>query len=104
MRKRKSLAIVYMLRTMRRMHALGSVNDENMRHMEWVSMQPPEPLLPEQVRAIRESEELELDTFADMINTTPRLLRRWEQGFNKPSGSALRMLRIMHERGVRAIF
>ncbi|OWQ93009.1 hypothetical protein CDN99_00420 [Roseateles aquatilis] len=88
----------------RRWRACGMMGDEDMRQWEWVGMQPPDPLLPEEVRAIRESENLELDTFADMLNTSPRLLRRWEQGFNKPKGPTLRLLRILRDRGVRAVF
>ncbi|WP_431262817.1 helix-turn-helix domain-containing protein [Roseateles chitinivorans] len=93
-----------MQQMVRRWHAKGAVNDERARHFEWVSMQPPEPLLPQEVWAIRESEDLEIDTFADMLNTSPRQLRRWEQGLSKPQGTVLRLLRIMHERGLRAVF
>lgn len=104
MRKRKSEVVDRLLQQGRRWHACGLMSDARWREHELVCTQPPNPLLPEEVRAIRARDSLALDVFADLLNTTPRLLRRWELGFNRPKGPALRLLHLVRDRGVDVLF
>lgn len=104
MRKRKSAIVDRVLAEGRLWHALGFISDERRRSCEIVCMPAPAPLEPAELRAIRERDQLELDVFADLINTTSRQLRRWEQGLGRPHGPALRLLHLVRDRGVHAIF
>ncbi len=104
MRKRKNLVVQQMLKAERRWHAQGWVSEADMQRLEWTGMSPPEPLTPAQVRSIRESVDLDVYAFANMLNTTARLLRRWEQGLNRPRGPALRFLQTIRARGVATVF
>jgi putative transcriptional regulator len=104
MRKRKYDSIDRMVKTGRRMHALGLASDEHMQCLAWTGMAPPEPLMPEEVRAIREGADLSLYVFANMLNTTARLLRRYEQGMTRPTGPVLRLLHTIREQGMRRVF
>ncbi len=104
MRKRKSAIVERVLAEGRLWHAHGLISDERRRSCEIVCMPAPMPLEPEEVRAIRERDKLELAVFADLINTTSRQLRRWEQGLDRPQGPALRLLHLVRDRGVHAIF
>lgn len=104
MRKRKCESIDRMVKTGRAMHACGLVSDKRIQRLGWVGMAPPAPLTPEEVRAIREAADLGLYTFANMLNTTPRLLRRWEQGMTRPTGPALRLLHAIRDQGIERVF
>ncbi|WP_423596357.1 helix-turn-helix domain-containing protein [Roseateles sp. MS654] len=104
MRKRKCDAIDRMVKTGRAMHACGLVSDERMRRLAWVGMPAPAPLQPHEVRAIREAADLNIYAFANMLNTTARLLRRWEQGMTRPTGPALRLLHAIREQGMERVF
>lgn len=104
MRKRKSEVVRHMLENGRRLYAHGWVSDEDMRQLEWIGMPPPAPLTPKEVRAIREREDLNLYVFANMLNTTARALHRWEQGLNRPTGPALRLLHAIRDKGMATVF
>ncbi|MFX1680247.1 helix-turn-helix domain-containing protein [Mitsuaria sp. CC2] len=104
MRKRKCESIDRMVKTGRAMHARGWVSDERMTRLAWCGMPPPAPLTPEEVRAIREAEDLSIYTFANMLNTTARLLRRYEQGITRPTGPVLRLLHAIREQGMGRVF
>jgi putative transcriptional regulator len=67
-------------------------------------MQAPEQLPPQVLRAIRERDSLGIEHFAELINTSARELRRWEQGLSRPQGAALRLLQLVRDRGVQAVF
>jgi len=51
-----------------------------------------------------EREDLNLYVFANMLNTTARALRRWEQGLNRPTGPALRLLHAIRDKGMAIVF
>ena len=104
MRKRKSALVERLLNEGRQWHRAGWISDEDRRGYEIDGMQMPDPLLPHELRAIRERDRLELSRFAVLIATTPRQLRRWEQGFGRPQGPALRLLHLVRDRGVHAVF
>ena len=104
MRKRKHELIKSLLRTSRELHACGAFSDDGMRRIEYAGMMPPEPLTQDDLRIVREQAADSVYALARMINSTARRLRRWERGIGKPKGAELRLLRLMRDRGVQAIF
>ncbi|WP_157522260.1 DNA-binding transcriptional regulator [Mitsuaria sp. 7] len=105
MRKRKSETIERLLRLSRELHGCGTFNDEDLSAMERVGMDPPHPLKTEDFRAIREQSTYSVYTLARILNTSARQFRRWEQGLGKgPQGPELRLLRMVRDRGLEAVF
>lgn len=104
MRKRKYDSIDRMVKTGRALHACGFASDERMQRLAWCGIAPPTPLTPDEVRAIREEADLSLYVFANMLSTTARLLRRYEQGLDRPTGPLLRFLHTIREQGVKRVF
>ena len=104
MRKRKSETVKQLLRTSRELHACGLFDDAAIRRIEHAGMLPPEALTPKQIRSIREQTSYCVYTLAGLLNTSAKRLRRWELGQGKPHGAELRLLRMMRERGVDAVF
>ncbi|HEY1397473.1 hypothetical protein [Roseateles sp.] len=104
MRKRKNETILELLRMSRELRACGAFDDDAIRRIEHAGMLPPEPLTPEDFRALLEQPSCNVYMLARMLNTTARRLRRWAQGLGKPTGAELRLLRMMRDRGVDAVF
>lgn len=105
MRKRKNELIEEMLQMSREFHAGGAFSEEAMCRLEHAAMPPPEPLTVEDFRAIREQTSYNEYTLARMLNTTARRYRRWEQGLGRaPHGAELRLLRMIRDRGINAVF
>src|ERR1043165_726767 len=104
MRKRKYDSIDRMVKTGRGMHACGLVSGDHFQRLAWCGIAPPAPLTPDEVRAIREEADLSLYVFANMLSTTARLLRRYEQGLDRPTGPLLRFLHTIREQGAKPFF
>ncbi|HET6840715.1 MAG TPA: helix-turn-helix domain-containing protein [Candidatus Angelobacter sp.] len=56
--------------------------------------QPPKPLRPSQIRAIRQSFNVSQAVFARIINVSPNAVESWEQGVRKPREATLKLLMI----------
>ncbi len=104
MRKRKNETVKEILKMSRALHECGAFDDDAIRRIEHAGMLPPEPMTPKDFRLIREQSSYSVYTLARMLNTTAKRLRRWELGQGKPHGAELRLLRMMRERGVDAVF
>lgn len=57
----------------------------------------------EAIRAIREHYHLSQADFAHQLNVSIRSLAAWENGTQKPSGAAVKLLTIVKNKGIEAI-
>lgn len=57
---------------------------------------PPKPLSPAQIRAIRRSFNVSQAVFARIINVSPNAVESWEQGVRRPREATLKLLSIAH--------
>ena len=63
----------------------------------------PEPLEPEEVRAIRENAGLSQAVFAALLNLTTGYLSELKRGANRPPGTTLALLQIIRRQGIEAV-
>ncbi|MDQ6601712.1 MAG: type II toxin-antitoxin system MqsA family antitoxin [Chloroflexota bacterium] len=56
---------------------------------------PPHVYTPEQIHALRIRLGLKQRQFAAVLSVSDKTVKAWEQGVNRPSGPALRLLQIM---------
>jgi putative transcriptional regulator len=66
-----------------------------MRVREVELPEPPRPMKPAQIVALRMRIGASQGVFARMINASPQTIQAWEQGRAKPSGPTLKLLRII---------
>lgn len=60
---------------------------------------PPRPMTPKQIIALRKKKlHMSQGVFARLINAAPQTIHAWEQGRSKPSGCALRFLRLLDQK------
>ncbi len=57
----------------------------------------PESMTKAEIRHLREELSLSLSVFADVFNVSSKTVEAWESGTNVPSGSALRLMRMIEK-------
>lgn len=89
--------------TMEALHEVGAVDKRTMRDFDEACLTPAQAMAPEEIRAIREREQLSQPVFARYLNVSKNLVSDWERGVKKPGGPALRLLTVVQKKGVQAI-
>jgi putative transcriptional regulator len=89
--------------TMEALHEVGAVDKRTMRDFDEACLTPVQAMAPEEIRAIREREQLSQPVFARYLNVSKNLVSDWERGVKKPGGPALRLLTVVQKKGVQAI-
>jgi putative transcriptional regulator len=66
-------------------------------------LQPIEPLEPENIKQIREDANVSQAVFASILNTSLSTIQKWEIGNKRPTGTALKLLHLVRDRGLDAV-
>ena len=99
----KSKAMAAIHETMNGLFEIGAVDKQTMREFDEACLTAIQPLAPDEIRAIRERENLSQPVFARYLNVSKGLVSEWERGVKKPGGPALRLLTVVQKKGVQAI-
>ncbi|MCE3230959.1 MAG: putative DNA-binding protein [Alphaproteobacteria bacterium] len=99
----KSEAMAAIHEGMEPLYKVGAIDKQTMREFDEACLMPVHPLTPEEIRAIREKENVSQTVFSHYLNVTAGLISQWERGEKKPSGSSLKLLLIVSKKGLSAI-
>jgi putative transcriptional regulator len=66
-------------------------------------LQPIEPLEPESIKKIRQDANVSQAVFASILNTSLSTIQKWEIGNKRPTGTALKLLHLVRDRGLDAV-
>ena len=99
----RSEAMAALHELMEGFHQSGAIDKQTMREFDEACLTNIEPLAPEEIRAIREKENLSQPVFARYLNVSKGLVSDWERGVKKPGGPALRLLTVVSKKGIQAI-
>ena len=89
--------------TMQALHDVGAIKKQTMRRFDDACLTPVRPLTPDEIRAIRERENVSQSVFANYLNVTTSLVSKWERGEKRPSDSSLKLLLLVEKRGLVAV-
>ncbi len=89
--------------TMQALHDVGAIKKQTMRRFDDACLTPVRPLTPDEIRAIRERENVSQSVFANYLNVTTSLVSKWERGEKRPSSSSLKLLLLVEKRGLVAV-
>lgn len=103
MRKTKSAILEAVHETAQGLHRAGAMDQVTMREFDRLCLAPVEPMGPEQIRQVREGSRVSQAVFARMLNTSLSTVQKWEIGQKRPTGTALKLLRLVEKRGLDAI-
>ena len=95
------LASVY--ETASGLHKAGLVDKATMREFDALCLTAVEPLTPEEIRSLREREQVSQPVFAHYLNVRKDAVSKWERGEKRPNGPSLKLLNLVKARGLRAI-
>src|SRR5206468_7571028 len=85
------------------LHKAGVIDKATMREFDALCLTPVEPLTPDQIRAIREREQVSQPVFAHYLNVRKDAVSKWERGVKRPDGPSLKLLNLVRAKGLRAI-
>ncbi|MFE0755485.1 helix-turn-helix domain-containing protein [Inquilinus sp. NPDC058860] len=85
------------------LHKAGLVDKATMREFDALCLTPVEPLTPDEIRALREREQVSQPVFAHYLNVRKDAVSKWERGEKRPDGPSLKLLNLVKAKGLRAI-
>ena len=100
MRKTKSAILDAVHETAKGLHKAGAMDQVTMREFDRLCLPPVEPLEPDQIKHIREASKVSQAVFARLLNTSLSTVQKWEIGQKRPTGTALKLLRLVEKRGL----
>lgn len=99
----KSEALADVHEMMEGLHEAGANDKRTLREFDETCLAPATPLLPEQIKAIREAQHVSQPVFARYLNVSKNLVSDWERGKKRPGGPVLRLLSIIQRKGLAAV-
>ncbi len=85
------------------LHSIGLVDQTTMRSFDVMCLTTVLPLSPEEIRALREREQVSQPVFAQYLNVRRDAVSKWERGEKRPNGSSLKLLNLVKAKGLQAI-
>ena len=103
MRKTRSNILDAVHETAKGLHKAGVMDQVTLREFDRMSLPPIEPLEPNEIKQIREKSRVSQAVFAALLNTSLSTVQKWEIGQKRPTGTALKLLHLVQERGLDAV-
>ena len=103
MRKKKSAILEAVHETAKGLHKAGVMDLVTLREFDKLCLLPIEPLDPEKIKQIREESHVSQAVFAAVLNTSLSTVQKWEIGQKRPTGTALKLLHLVRDRGLDSV-
>jgi putative transcriptional regulator len=103
MRKNRSSILDAVHETARGFYDAGIMDKVTMREFDRLCLPPVEPLQPEEIRQIREKAHVSQAVFAALLNTSLSTVQKWEIGQKHPTGTALKLLHLVQDKGLEIV-
>ncbi len=85
------------------MYRADTIDKTTMRSFDESCLSVPDTIQPEQIREIRESQQVSQPVFARYLNTSESTIEKWETGVKRPSGMAIKLLLIVQKHGLKML-
>ncbi|MGD9628717.1 MAG: helix-turn-helix domain-containing protein [Pyrinomonadaceae bacterium] len=102
-RTHKSEAMAAIHETASGMFEAGVIDKRTMREFDEGCLTPIHEFSPEEIRALREREEVSQTVFARYIGVTKDSISQWERGEKRPAGPSLKLLSLIKRKGLASI-
>jgi len=102
-RKAESSILASVHETAAGLHGAGLIGKATMRKFGALCLKPVDPLAPEEIRALRERENVSQPVFAHYLNVRKDAVSKWERGEKRPDGPSLKLLNLVKNKGLQAI-
>jgi putative transcriptional regulator len=102
-RKTESDILATVHESVKGLHRIGLVDKATMREFDAMCLTPVSPMSPEEIRALREREQVSQPVFASYLNVRKDAVSKWERGEKRPDGPSLKLLNLVKAKGLQAI-
>lgn len=102
-RKFKSKAFEAIHSSASALHRIGAIDKATMRDFDASSLTVVPTIKPSQIKRLRESNHVSQPVFARYLNTSESTVEKWETGAKRPSGMALKLLKIVEKHGLQVL-
>jgi putative transcriptional regulator len=85
------------------LHAVGAMDKATLRSFDATCIDVPPTFEPDEIKALRESQNVSQPIFARYLNTSTSTVQKWENGAKKPSGPAVKLLAIVQKHGLQLL-
>ena len=85
------------------LHECGLLDKKTMRDFDEGCLTPIESFTPQEIRALREREEVSQMVFARHLNVSKDAVCKWESGVKYPAGASLKLLSLVKRKGLSSI-
>jgi len=99
----KSDAMAAIHETVSDYYAAGVIDKKTMRRFDESCLTPIYEFTPEEIRALREREQVSQSVFANHLNVSKDAVSQWERGAKHPAGPSLKLLSLIKRKGLSAI-
>ncbi len=82
---------------------VGAIDKATMRSFDDTCLSVPASFEPDQIKQLRESNNVSQPVFARYLNTSESTVEKWETGAKRPSGMALKLLAIVRKHGLQVL-
>lgn len=82
---------------------VGAIDKRTMREFDEACLVPVPDYTGQQIKAIRERENVSQPVFAHYLAVSRNVVSDWERGIKKPAGPTKRLLSIIEKRGLAAL-
>lgn len=103
MKKYRSSIMASVHETAEGLYEAGLLDKKTMREFDEHCLTPVQPLTADEIRSIRERENVSQVVFAHYLNVTKGLISQWERGEKHPSGASLKLLSLVKRKGLSVI-
>jgi putative transcriptional regulator len=100
---KKSRILVEVNETARGLNRIDVLDQQTMRDFDVLTVPPVRSLSARQIRAIRARTRMSQAVFAAILNTSTSTVQKWEIGAKRPSGPSLKLLNVIHAKGVEIL-
>ncbi|MGC4024392.1 MAG: DNA-binding transcriptional regulator [Mesorhizobium sp.] len=102
-RKADSGILASVHKTVAGLHNARLVDKATMREFDAMCLTAVESLSPEEIRALREREQVSQPVFAHYLNVRKDAISKWERGEKRPDGPSLKLLNLVKAKGLQSI-
>lgn len=85
------------------LHRIGVIDKRTLKEFDHTCLTPIKTFTAEEIRALRERENVSQPVFARYLNVTKGVVSAWERGVKNPGGPALRLLTLIQKNGIESI-
>ena len=79
---------------------VGAIDKATMKDFDALAFADLPAIKPAQIKQLREKNRVSQPVFARYLNTSESTVEKWETGAKKPSGMALKLLKIVEKHGL----